>query len=294
VTSPTILLFGGTGQLGRILTSTLAEVGTVTVPDRSDADFTRPESLRTVVREAQPWMIVNAAAYTDVDGAESDEQTAHLVNAVAPGVLAEEAVRVGAGMVHFSTDYVFDGRADRPYTEESQTAPASVYGRTKLEGEQRVQSASAPSWILRTSWLYSPTGKNFLRTMLRLGREREQVQVVDDQFGCPTSALWLAEATRDVLRTAAQSERYEDTSGLYHAVSRGQTSWYGFARAIFRVFDVDVEIEPVDTSAFPRPAPRPAYSVLDPSKLTQTFGLRPPSWSRQLADIREPLLQGEP
>jgi dTDP-4-dehydrorhamnose reductase len=239
-------------------------------------------------------MIVNAAAYTDVDGAESEEETAHLVNAVAPGVLADEAGRAGAGIVHYSTDYVFDGRADRPYTEESQTAPASVYGKTKLEGEQRVQSASAPSWILRTSWLYSPTGKNFLRTMLRLGREREQVQVVDDQFGCPTSALWLAEATRNVLRTAAQSDRLEDTAGLYHAVSRGQTSWYGFARAIFRVFGVDVEVEAVDTDAFPRPAPRPAYSVLDSSKLTQTFGLRPPSWSRQLADIREPLLQAEP
>jgi dTDP-4-dehydrorhamnose reductase len=238
-------------------------------------------------------MIVNAAAYTDVDGAESDEKTAYLVNAVAPGVLADEAGRAGAGIVHYSTDYVFDGRADRPYTEESQTAPASIYGRTKLEGEQRVQSAAAPSWILRTSWLYGPSGNNFLRTMLRLGRERETVQVVDDQFGSPTSALWLADTTREMLKTAAQSDRLEDTAGLYHAVSRGQTSWYGFARAIFRVFDVDVQVEPVDTSAFPRPAPRPAYSVLDTSKLMRTFGLRPPSWGRQLADVRKPLLQAD-
>jgi dTDP-4-dehydrorhamnose reductase len=288
-----ILLFGRNGQLGRALQAALSDIGPVTALGRADADFSRPEQVRSVVQDREPKMIVNAAAFTDVDGAESDKETAHLVNAVAPGVLAEEAERIGAGIVHYSTDYVFDGRAERPYTEAAATDPRTVYGKTKREGERRIQSGAAPFWIFRTSWLYGPTGDNFLRTMLRLGRERDRLQVVDDQFGSPTSTLWLADATRHVIQCVLGSIDMGRTSGIYHSVSRGQTSWYGFAQAIFRVFDVDVEVEPVDTSAFPRPASRPAYSVLDPSKLMRTFGLQPPSWSRQLADIRKPLLEAE-
>jgi len=281
-----ILLFGASGQLGRALTPVLSSLGSVTSVRRNTADLSQPDELRAVVRRVAPSLIINAAAYTDVDGAEGDVSTAEQVNAIAPAVLAEEAVRANAALVHYSTDYVFGGTSDRPYRESDPTNPQTVYGRTKRDGEEAILSImhDRPHWILRTSWLYGPGGSHFVSTMLRLATSNDVIQVVDDQTGCPTSALWLASATGDVLRHAHAQEDIAATSGIYHAVSRGQTSWYGFARAIFQVFGVDVTVEPVPTESFPRPALRPPYSVLDSSRLHNTIGVAIPSWSRQLAD----------
>lgn len=281
-----ILLLGANGQLGRALRPALQAIGRVTAATRSDADLTDTDALRQLVRDATPSLIVNAAAYTAVDAAEDDIRTAEQVNAEAPAILAEEAARQGAGLLHYSTDYVFDGRGERPYRETDATRPHTVYGRTKREGEQAVLSLmnGHPHWILRTSWLYGPGGDHFVSTMLRLAQERDTLQVVDDQIGGPTSTLWLAEATARLVQIAYGRDDHSLTSGLYHAAARGQTSWYGFARAIFQHVDMDVAVEPVTTEAFPRPAPRPAYSVLDTTRLRETFGIKPPSWSRQLAD----------
>lgn len=286
-----ILLLGANGQLGRALDPVLRSLGDVKAATRSDADLADTVGLRQLVRTTAPSLIVNAAAYTAVDAAEDDIRTAEKVNAEAPAILAEEALRQSAGLLHYSTDYVFDGRGERPYRETDATHPQTVYGRTKREGEQAVLAMmdGYPHWIMRTSWLYGPGGDHFVSTMLQLARERDAVQVVDDQIGVPTSALWLAEATGRLLKTAFARDDRGATSGLYHAVARGQTSWYGFARAIFQQYHVDVTVEPVSTTAFPRPAPRPAYSVLDTGRLRRTFGIDPPSWSRQLADARPAL-----
>ena len=281
-----ILLLGANGQLGRALEPVLRAIGDVRPATRSDADLTDATGLRQIVRAVAPSLIVNAAAYTAVDAAEDDPRTVEKVNADAPAILAEEAIRQSAGLLHYSTDYVFDGRGERPYRETDETHPQTVYGRTKREGEQAILATmnGHPHWILRTSWLYGPGGGHFVATMLRLARERDKLQVVDDQIGTPTSALWLADATGQLIKNAYAHDDHSATSGLYHAVARGQTSWYGFARAIFQQYNIDVAVEPVSTETFPRPAPRPAYSVLDTSRLRDTFGIHPPSWSRQLAD----------
>jgi dTDP-4-dehydrorhamnose reductase len=281
-----ILLLGARGQLGRALRPALNALGDVTVATRSDADLTDAPALRRLVRGVKPSLIVNAAAYTAVDAAEDDIRTAEKVNAEAPAILAEEAARERAGLLHYSTDYVFDGRGERPYRETDPTRPQTVYGRTKREGERAVLTVMEghPHWILRTSWLYGPGGDHFVSTMLRLGKERGALQVVDDQIGAPTSALWLAEATARLVKNAYARDDHSATSALYHAVARGQTSWYGFARAIFHHYEMDVPVEPVSTEAFSRPAPRPAYSVLDTARLREAFGIEPSSWSRQLAD----------
>ncbi len=281
-----ILLLGARGQLGRALQPVAKRLGDVRTATRTDADLSDASALRRLVQDTEPSVIVNAAAYTAVDAAEDDIRMAEKVNAEAPAVLAEEAVRLGAALLHYSTDYVFDGRGERPYRETDPTRPQTVYGRTKREGEQAVLAVmdGHPHWIVRTSWLYGPGGDHFVATMLRLARERDELQVVDDQIGAPTSALWLADATGQLIKNAYARDDHSATSGLYHAVARGQTSWYGFARAIFQHASVDVTVDPVSTQAFPRPAPRPAYSVLDTTRLRGTFGIHPPSWSRQLAD----------
>lgn len=281
-----ILLLGANGQLGRALEPVLRSIGDVQPATRSDADLTDATGLRQIVRAVAPSLIVNAAAYTAVDAAEDDPRTAEKVNADAPAILAEEAIRQSAGLLHYSTDYVFDGRGERPYRETDATRPQTVYGRTKREGEQAILATmdGHPHWILRTSWLYGPGGNHFVSTMLHLARERDVVQVVDDQIGAPTSALWLADATGRLIKSAYARDDDSATSGLYHAVARGQTSWYGFARAIFQQYNIDVAVEPVSTETFPRPAPRPAHSVLDTSRLRDTFGIYPLSWSRQLAE----------
>jgi dTDP-4-dehydrorhamnose reductase len=286
-----ILLLGRTGQIGHELQETLESLGTVVAPEREVADLTDPASLRQAVADVDPDGIVNAAAYTAVDRAEEEPERARKINAEAPAVLAEEAARRDAWLVHYSTDYVFDGTADRPYREDDPANPLAVYGRTKWEGEEAIRDSGARHLILRTSWVYSARRSNFLLTMLRLAEEVEQgerdgLTVVDDQIGCPTSAPWIAEATATLLERFAGREA-RDLSGTYHLVSGGQTSWYGFARAIFGQFGYDdVPVEPVTTDAYPTKAERPAYSVLDTTRIRDAFGLDIPTWTEQLDDVR--------
>ncbi len=285
--SPSILLLGATGQVGHALTRTLAPLGTIWAPGRDEVDLTDAESLRRAVDDEVPNLIVNAAAYTDVDGAEDAPERAAQINARAPRVLAEAAQEAEAWLVHYSTDYVFDGKKRTPYTEDDAPKPINTYGRTKRDGEIAVQDVGGRGVVLRTSWVYSARRSNFVRTMLGLADEHDTLTVVDDQIGVPTWAGWLAEAT------AAIGERLlasDDSSlrGLYHLAGTGQTSWYGFAKAIFAQFERgDVSVEPVPTSEYPTPAPRPAYTVLDSTRVRETFGLSVPTWTAQLARFRE-------
>lgn len=289
----TILLIGATGQVGHALRTPLSELGTVTTPDRDTLDLTVPDSIWGTVRAVEPDVIVNAAAFTAVDDAEDEPERARAVNAQAPGELAEAAAEVGAWLVHYSTDYVFDGTKTAPYVETDPTNPVNVYGRTKRDGDVAVQEADGPHLILRTGWVYSARRSNFLRSMLRLVDERDSFRVVDDQTGAPTSAVWIAEATAAILRRLQSMGAPEDAAGLYHLAATGQTSWYGFARAIFAQFGRDdVTVEPISTDEHPTPAERPAYTVLESSKARTTFGLDIPTWSEQLDVLRHRM--GEP
>ena len=282
-----ILLIGATGQVGHELQAPLTALGAVTTPDRDALDLTAPDTIRSAVREVAPDVIVNAAAYTAVDDAEDEQEQAEAVNARAPGVLAEAAAEVDAWLVHYSTDYVFDGAKISPYVEADATNPVNVYGRTKRKGETAVQAADAPHLILRTSWVYSARRSNFLLSMLRLADEHDTLTVVDDQTGTPTSAAWIAEATATILRRLQEMDAPEEASGLYHLAASGQTSWYGFAQAIFAQFGHDdVTVEPIPTSEYPTPAARPAYTVLDSTTARTTFELDIPTWSEQLDALR--------
>ena len=271
-----LLVTGSNGQVGRELVRTLAPLGEVVASDRAGADLARPDELVAAVRAARPAIIVNAAAYTAVDRAESEPEVARAVNAVAPGILAEEAKRLGALLVHYSTDYVFDGSKPAPYTEDDAPRPLNVYGRTKLEGEQAIRAADGRHLILRTSWVYGPRGSNFLLTMLRLGKERDELRVVDDQLGAPTSSAAIAEATARILGSA-------EASGLFHLTASGRTSWHGFAAAIMRDAGLSTRVVPIRSSEYPMAAKRPLNSVLSNDRLAATFGFRPSSWEDQLA-----------
>ena len=285
--NPDILLIGATGQVGHELRTPLAEIGDVTAPGRDGLDLTAPDTIQSAVRAAAPDVIVNAAAYTAVDDAENEPDRAEAINARGPGVLAETAAEVGAWLVHYSTDYVFDGTSTRPYVERDATNPINVYGRTKRAGERTIQAAGGPHLILRTSWVYSARRSNFLRSMLRLADEHDTLTIVDDQTGTPTSAGWIAAATATILQRLRDWDVPEAESGLYHLAASGQTSWYGFARAIFARFGRDhVTVEPIPTAEYPTPAARPAYTVLDSSKVRTTFGLDIPTWSEQLDGLR--------
>lgn len=282
-----ILLFGCNGQVGWELQRSLSPLGELIALDFDSnehrADFTRPETLSDTVRAVRPDVIVNAAAHTAVDRAESEPALAHTINAEAPGLLACEAAALGAWLVHYSTDYVFDGSGERPWTEDDHTAPLSVYGRTKLEGEQRVRASGCQHLILRTSWVYSARGGNFARTMLKLAAEREQLSVVADQIGAPTGAELLADITVHVLRMAAQAPHL---AGTYHAAAAGETSWHGYAQLVIEwaraqglTLRVPTDgIAPVSSSAYPTAAQRPQNSRLDTRRLRQTFGLTMPPW----------------
>ena len=282
---PMILLLGAHGQLGHESQRTLAGLGRLVALDVPDIDFTRPESLRPLVQDLRPTVIVNAAAYTAVDKAESDAERARAVNALAPGVLAEEADAVGAVLVHYSTDYVFDGRKSEAYVEADLTNPLSVYGRTKLAGEQAVQRCARPL-TFRTSWVVGAHGANFIRAVLRLAGERDSLRVVADQHGAPTAAKLLAETTAKVLAEMDGAPPDDRRWGLYHLVAAGETTWHGLAlhviaraqeAGIALKCDVDA-IAAIPTSGYPTPAQRPANSRLDTGKLCTTFGLALPDW----------------
>ena len=284
ITVPRILLFGRAGQVGGEVLRLLEGRADVTAPAETQPDFRDADALRSAVRAARPTVVINAAAYTAVDRAESEPDVAHAVNAVAPGVLAEEAARLGALFVHYSTDYVFDGTKGAPYVETDIAAPLGEYGRSKLEGERRVLAAGGRSVILRTSWVYGPRGNNFLLTMLRLFAERDEVRVVDDQIGAPTTARYLAEATLRVVEAAPAAA----ACGLYHVTAGGRTSWCGFAR---RSLELDrrpakrcARIVPIATSAYPTPARRPAWSVLDSSRFAAAFGFAQRPWEGLLEE----------
>jgi dTDP-4-dehydrorhamnose reductase len=304
----TILLTGKTGQVGSELLRLLPELGEVVAPGRNELDLLNADSIRQAVREIRPGLIINAAAYTAVDAAETHEADAYAMNATAPGVLAEEAHRIGAALVHYSTDYVFDGSQRTPYAETDLAAPINVYGKTKLAGEQAVRASGVPYLIFRTSWVYSTRERNFLRTILRLATEREELRVVRDQFGAPTWSTEIAEATVKILAQLAQqsappSALFLAVSGIYHLTAQGETTWYDFACAILeeaaqfsrqaswfaeatsRRALITRRVIPISSAEYPTPAPRPAFSVLSNSRLIRTFGIALPDWRSQLRRV---------
>ena len=283
-----ILLLGKNGQVGWELQRSLAPLGELTALDRHSepcGDLSRPERLADTVRALRPDVIVNAAAHTAVDKAESEVDLARTLNATAPAALAQAAAETGAWLVHYSSDYVFDGSGQQPWQEDDATGPLGVYGQTKLEGEQAIGTSGCKHLIFRTSWVYAARGGNFARTMLRLAQERERLTVIDDQRGAPTGADLIADVTAHAIRAALQQPAL---SGLYHLVASGETSWHGYAShaiACARESRPDLawkvdEIAPVPTSAFPTPAKRPLNSRLNTHKLQQTFGLTLPHWQR--------------
>ena len=286
-----ILLTGRNGQVGWELRRALAPLGEVVACDRERADLAKPETLAQLVADVQPNVVVNAAAYTAVDNAETDEALAQRVNAESVSVLAEAARRHGALFLHYSTDYVFDGTATKPYVEDAAVAPLNAYGRTKLAGEQAIEAAGGDWLTLRTTWVYVTRGRNFLRTMLRLATERETLRVVADQVGTPTPARLIADLTAHVI-ARAQRERAAGgfRSGIYHMTAAGETSWHGFASAIIdaarasgKVAVKTTSVEPIPSDAYPTPARRPQYSVLDNRAFDERFGLTRTGWQDGLA-----------
>jgi len=285
-----LLITGSNGQLGWALARTLAPMGEVIAADRAALDLSKPETIAPMIRALRPDIILNAAAYTAVDKAESEPALAATINATAPGILAEEAKRSGALLVHYSTDYVFDGTKSTPYTESDVTAPLSVYGRTKREGEQAIEASGCEHLILRTSWVYGPRGKNFLLTILRLAREKPLLRIVADQVGAPTSTQTLAEATASILQC-----RQAGQSGLFHLTASGHTSWHGFAKLIVSLAGPPFpEVEPIPTSAYPTAAKRPLNSRLDCTKVSAQFGLELPDWELEARSIIGKLLATAP
>jgi dTDP-4-dehydrorhamnose reductase len=280
-----ILLFGANGQLGTKLGALLARKGEVRAVGHADLDLRDLTKLRALLHETKPTLIVNAAAYTAVDAAESDAANSQLVNAEAPRVMAEVAHERGALLVHYSTDYVFDGTTRAPYTEESPVSPLGVYGTSKLDGERAVAASGAVHLILRTAWLYSNRGKNFLNTMLRLAAERDELRVVNDQTGSPTYAGLVADASVQMLDGMfVNGSLRPERCGLYHVACRGETTWFGFARRIIELagYGERVRVLPITTAEYPTPAKRPAYSVLSTAKIERVFGIRLPDWEEGL------------
>jgi len=291
----TILLLGANGQLGQELRRALAPLGTIVATTRSGAlpdgsacevaDFDQPASLTALLDRVRPALVVNAAAYTAVDRAEDDREAAFRANAEAPGVLAHWCAQAGVPLVHYSTDYVFDGQGTRPYREDDATAPLGVYGASKLAGEQAIRAAGGRHLIFRTAWVYASHSANFLRTMLRVGAERDVLRVVADQVGTPTPAALIADVT-------AQALQHDGAlSGTWHLTAKGETSWHGFAEAIFAdavatgVLPRAPIVEAISTAEYPTPAKRPAYSHLDVAKLEQDFGVVLPRWQDGLKRV---------
>lgn len=284
-----VLLLGSNGQLGTELRALLEGQCELHALTREKADFSQPEQLRGIVASLRPTVILNAAAYTAVDKAESEPELAGLVNTTSPAVLAEEAARYGGLLVHYSTDYVFDGSKSSPWVEDDPTGPVNVYGSTKLAGEQAIAAAGGSYLIFRTSWVFAPHGKNFLLTILRLARERDRLTIVADQHGAPTSALAIARATLQVLESRVDSP--SPRSGVYHMTCAGETTWQGFSQAIVEeAAAADLlggkhpEVAPISSADYPTPAKRPVNSVMDNGKLSRDFGVTLPHWREALGE----------
>ena len=282
-----ILLAGGSGQLAQELQPILLSSGEVIAVDRTRLDLSRPESIRQAMAEIQPDLVVNAGAYTAVDKAESEPELANAVNGIAPGILAEECEKLGASLIHFSTDYVFDGSHGSAYQETNSTNPLGAYGKSKLAGEEAIRKAGNRHIIIRTAWVYGNGGKgNFVKTMLRLGKEREEIRVVVDQIGSPTCTGDLAEATLQIIPLLGL-----ETFGTYHYTNSGVCSWYDFAIAIFEEaakLGLPLKVQrviPITTSEYPTPAKRPAFSVLSTVKISALLGTHPPHWRQGLRQM---------
>jgi len=304
---PAILLVGNNGQVGRELNWMLPQLGEVKSLGREQLDLSNPDEIRRAIREFRPQLIVNAAAYTAVDKAESEQDLARAVNAVAPAVMAEEAKTLGALLVQYSTDYVFDGTKTSPYVEEDPTNPKNIYGKTKLEGELAIQNFGAHHLIFRTAWVYGTEGKNFLLTILRLATQREELKIVCDQTGAPTTSREIAAGTTKILsQIFAQgndSSHAADSLGIFHMTAGGVTTWFGFTQAILehaRKIDANTpwfaaatggrplivrNVLPIPAVQYPTPASRPSYSVLSNDKMSRVFSMRLPDWQTQLASI---------
>ena len=295
---PVIFLTGKDGQVGSALAPVLARLGTLVAVGRKECDLANPDAIARAMREARPAIIVNAAAYTAVDKAESDRNGAYALNARAPAILADLAKEQGATLLHYSTDYVFDGAKASPYVETDPTSPVSVYGASKREGESAIRTALERHLILRTSWVFSARGSNFLKTMLKLATERESLNVVADQVGAPTPAAWIAEATAQIVaRVLADAATVP--YGTYHMTAGGETSWHGYATCLIEearrlglpVKTVPGGIKPIPASAYPAPARRPANSRLDTAKLKAGFAITPPAWQDGVATTLRSLAQ---
>jgi dTDP-4-dehydrorhamnose reductase len=297
-----ILLTGKNGQVGAELATFLPSVGDVAAFDRNELDLSKPEHIRQMIRDVRPSIIVNAAAYTSVDQAEKEEKQTQIINTDAPALMAVEAKRIGAALVHYSTDYVFDGSSRLPYTETDQPSPINVYGKTKLAGEEAIRAVGVPHLIFRTAWVYGTRGRNFLLTILRLATEREELRIVCDQFGAPTWSREIAKATARVLTQLSEQgqQQVSRVSGTYHMTAAGKTSWFEFAETILEEtsrlpqgipwFETLTKGQPlvtrrvtaITTAEYPTPARRPAFSVLSNSRLKEIFGLELPDWKLQL------------
>jgi dTDP-4-dehydrorhamnose reductase len=296
-----ILLTGKDGQVGFELVRALAPLGEVVGVGRADCDLADADALRALVRRVAPDVIVNPAAYTAVDRAESERDLAFAVNARAPGILGEEAAQLGALVVQYSTDYVFDGAGSMPYTEDEPPAPQSVYGSSKLAGERALAEVCPRHLILRTSWVLGVHGGNFAKTMLRLAAEREQLTVVADQFGAPTSAALLADLTAHLVRQYAREAATDFPFGTYHVAAAGETSWYDYARFVLDAARAagrqlragPDDVLPVNTAAYPTAAKRPANSRLDTSRFRRTYGLRLPPWQEGVGQVLRQLIRSE-
>lgn len=309
--TPRILLIGKNGQVGselaHLLQESFSQTSKLVALGRQELDLSRPADIRRAIHEARPWLIVNAAAYTAVDKAEKEEALAQVINADAPAVIAEEAKKIDALLVQYSTDYVFDGTKRTPYVEADATNPLSAYSRTKLAGEEAIRASGASHLIFRTAWVYATSGKNFLLTVLRLAAEREELRIINDQFGAPTWSREIAAATVHVLQDAAASSggdgvaAFAERSGTYHLTAAGETTWYQFAISILDECSrlspttswfatatgnrplIAKRIVPMTTQDYPTAARRPAYSVLSNDRFARTFGFSLPDWRTQLS-----------
>lgn len=296
---PRFLVTGANGQLGYELQRALAPLGVVIAADRHACDLSNPDSICAAVRVAKPDVIFSAGAYTAVDKAESETTLAHAVNATAPGLLGEEAAKIGALVMHYSTDYVFDGAKTSAYREEDATAPLGVYGKTKLEGEMALAASGADHLIFRTSWVFGAHGKNFLKTILRLASTRDELRIVADQFGAPTGAALLADASAHIAARYLREGTKNFPFGLYHLTASGETSWHGLAQHIVtKAIAANLSLQatperilPITTPEYPTPAARPANSRLDTSKFRAAFGLHLPDWQHGVDQVLDVLLE---
>lgn len=297
--APRFFITGANGQLGFELQRALAPLGEVVACGRNACDLSSPDSIRAAVREAKPDVIFNAGAHTAVDKAESEPDLARAVNATAPGILGEEAAKLGALVIHYSTDYVFDGTKTVAYREEDATNPLGVYGKTKLEGEKALAASGARHLIFRTSWVFGAHGKNFIKTILRLASTRDELRIVADQYGAPTGAALLADASAHIALRLLREQEIDFPFGLYHLTATGETSWHGLARHIlskaiaanYKLQAPPERILPITTPEYPTPAARPANSRLDTSKFRAAFGLELPDWSHGVNQVLDVLLE---